>query len=227
VQSYPASTSGACPSAHGIISVVDISKPAKAKVVSQPSVSPAVGCHDGAIDGNTAYMACLSEGQIWDITDPLNPEILAHIQDVPDAIWHSVDTSNNGKIAIFGFESFGPGNSSCNGSGQGTGGALWFYDVADRTNPIQLGHFVPPRAIDGLCTAHNFNVVPKIERDALVTAWYAGGFMVVDFTDPAAPVEFGHYLPEGTSTWDAKWYRGKAYVGDSSRGLDVYSVTGL
>ncbi|HYI46195.1 MAG TPA: hypothetical protein VE174_12130 [Actinomycetota bacterium] len=227
VQSYPASTSGACPEAHGIISVVDISKPAKAKVVSQPSTSPAVGCHDGAIDGTIAYMACLSEGQIWDISDPLQPEVLSHINDVPDAIWHSADTSNGGNIAVFGFESFGPGNASCTGAGEGTGGALWFYDVADPTNPIQLGHFVPPRTIDGLCTAHNFNVIPKIERDALVTAWYAGGFMVVDFTDPAAPVEFGHYVPEETSTWDAKWYRGKAYVGDGSRGLDVYSVKGL
>lgn len=227
VQSYPASTSGACPSAHGIISVVDITNPAKAKVVSQPSVSPAVGCHDGAIAGDLAYMACLSEGQIWNISDPLQPEILSHINDVPDAIWHSADTSNTGKFAIFGFESFGPGNSSCTGAGQGTGGALWFYDVADPANPIQLGHFVPPRVIEGLCTAHNFNVIPRIERNALVTAWYAGGFMVVDFTDPAAPVEFGHYLPESTSTWDAKWYRGKAYVGDGSRGLDVYSVKGL
>ncbi|HWL64551.1 MAG TPA: hypothetical protein VNP73_01130, partial [Actinomycetota bacterium] len=197
------------------------------KVVSTPSVTPAVGCHDGAIAGNLAYMACLSEGQVWDITDPLNPAILSHINDVPDAIWHSSDTSNDGKIAIFGFESFGPGNTSCNGSGQGAGGALWFYDVSDPTAPAQLGHFVPPRLIEGLCTAHNFAVIPKIERDALVTAWYAGGFMVVDFSDPAAPTEFGWYLPSSTSTWDAKWYRGYAYVGDGSRGLDVYEVSGL
>ena len=35
------------------------------------------------------------------------------------------------KTAIFGFESFGPGNTSCNGTGQGIGGALHFYDVTD------------------------------------------------------------------------------------------------
>src|SRR5687767_1963625 len=189
VQSYPASTSGACPSAHGIISVVDITNPAKAKVVSQPSTSPAVGCHDGAIDGNLAYMACLTEGQVWDVSDPTQPEILAHIRDVPDAIWHSADTSNDGKTAIFGFESIGPGNTSCTGAGQGVAGGLWFYDVSDPAAPAQLGHFIPPRLIQGMCTAHNFATVPGIERDALVTAWYAGGFMVVDFSDPAAPVE--------------------------------------
>lgn len=228
VQSYPASTSGACPSAHGIISVVDITKPAKAKVVATPSVAPAVGCHDGSIDGNKAYMACLSEGQIWNIKDPLEPKILAHIRDVPDAIWHSSDTSNDGEIAIFGFESFGPGQVSCSGTGTGISGALWFYDVSDPTTPKQLGHFVPPRAVDGLCTAHNFSVIPGIERDALVTAWYSAGTMVVDFSDPSSPTEFAHYLPsDGTSTWDAKWYRGKAYVGDTARGLDIFSIRGL
>ena len=228
VQSYPASTSGACPSAHGIISVVDITKPAKAKVVSTPSVTPAVGCHDGSVDGNRAYMACLTEGQIWDIKDPLQPKILSHIRDVPDAIWHSSDTSNDGNIAIFGFESFGPGNVSCSGTGVGVSGTLWFYDVKDPANPRQLGHFTPPRAASGLCTAHNFSVIPGIKRDALVTAWYSAGTMVVDFSEPAAPKEFAHYVhASGTSTWDAKWYRGKAYVGDSNRGLDVFSIKGL
>lgn len=228
VQSYPASTSGACPSAHGIISVVDITKAAKAKVVATPSVAPAVGCHDGSIDGNLAYMACLTEGQVWNIKNPLKPKILSHIRDVPDAIWHSSDTSNDGRIAIFGFESFGPGNVSCSGTGQGVGGALWFYDVSDPAAPKQLGRFVPPRLAGSLCTAHNFTVIPGIKRDALVTAWYSAGTMVVDFSDPSAPEEFAHYVPaDGTSTWDAKWYRGKAYVGDTSRGLDIFRIKGL
>jgi hypothetical protein len=225
VQSYPASTSGACPSAHGIISVVDITDPSKAEVVAQPSVVPAVGCHDGAIDGDRAYMACLTEGQVWDITDPLEPAILSHIRDVPDAIWHSADTSNDGDVAIFGFESFGAGNASCSGTGSGKHGALYFYDVADPAAPSQLGSFVPPRLVDGLCTAHNFSVIPG--HDKLVTSWYAGGFMAVDFSDPTAPAEFAHFLGEGTSTWDAQWYRGKAYVGDTARGLDILKIKGL
>jgi hypothetical protein len=228
VQSYPASTSGTCASTHSIISVVDITNPAKAKIVSQPSTAPAVGCHDGSVYGHYAYMACLTEGQVWDISDPTQPETVATLHDVPDAIWHSSAVSNNGKIAIFGFESFGPGNASCNGAAQGPGGGLWFYDVSDPTNPQQLGFFTPPRFIDGLCTAHNFMVVPDIKRDLLVTAWYAGGLMAVDFSDPANPTEFAHYLvASGTSTWDAKWYRGHAYVGDGSRGLDVFELKGI
>ena len=227
VQSYPASTSGACPSAHGVISVVDITDPATAEVVSMPSVAPAVGCHDGAVAGKLAYMACLTEGQVWDISDPKQPAILSHIRDVPDAIWHSVDTSNDGKTAIYGFESFQGGPLACNAATQAPFGALWFYDVSDPKAPTQMGSFVPPRTIAGTCTAHNFMVVPGIERDALVTAWYSAGFMVVDFSDPDAPSEFGHYLAPATNTWDAKWYRGTAFVGDSGRGLDAYKITGL
>lgn len=226
VQSYPASTSGACPSAHGIISVVDISKPAKAKIVSQPSVAPAVGCHDGSIHGDLAYMACLTEGQVWDISDPLQPEILVHIRDVPDAIWHSSAVSNDGKTVAFGFESFQAGAASCNGVSSGPTGAIWFYDVSDPTAPIQHSYYSPPRMGDGICTAHNFSVVPG--RDVLVTSWYSAGAMAVDFRDADAPQEMAHYEVEsGTSTWDAKYRKGYVFVGDTTRGLDVYKIKGL
>lgn len=227
VQSYPVSTSGTCASLHGITSVVDITKPAKAKIVAQPSVLPAVGCHDGSIRGNIAYFACLTEGQVWDISDPLKPEIIAHINDVPDIFWHTTDTSNDGKIAVFGFESFGPGNASCNGTGLGKHGALIFYDVSDPASPKQLGSFVPPRMISGLCTAHNFKVIPGTKKDVLVTAWYAGGLMAVDFSDPGSPREIAHFIGDGTSTWDAQFYRGNVYVGDTGRGVDILRIRGL
>lgn len=227
VQSYPASTSGACASLHGIVSVVDITEPSKAEIVASPSVLPAVGCHDGTVDGKYAYFACLSEGQVWDISDPLAPEILAHIHDVPDAIWHSTGVSNDGDTVAFGFESFGPGNTSCNGTGTGVGGGIVFYDVTDKTSPTQLGTFVPPRLITGLCTAHNFTVVPKTSKDVLVTAWYSAGLMAVDFSDPGDPKEMAYFLGDGTNTWDAQYYKGEVYVGDSGRGLDILKIKGL
>lgn len=227
VQSYPASTSGACPSLHGIVSVVEITDPKKAEIVASPSVLPAVGCHDGTVVGKYAYFACLTEGQIWDVSDPLAPEIVAHLNDVPDAIWHSTGVSNGGDVAAFGFESFGPGNISCNGSGTGVNGGIVFYDVSDPAAPQQRGTFVPPRQITGLCTAHNFTVVPKTSKDVLVTAWYSAGLMAVDFSDPSAPKEIAHFLGEGTNTWDAQFYRGNVYVGDSGRGLDILRIKGL
>jgi hypothetical protein len=231
VQSYNVSTSGPCTSVHGIISVVDITNPAKAKVVATPSVLPADGCHDGTIYGHYAYMACLTEGQIWDIKDPLKPKILSEIRDVPDAIWHSTAVSNDGKIAAYGFESFQAGNASCNGqTSNGRTGAIYFYDVSDPSNPKQLGSFTPPRLITGVCTAHNFTVLPDADtagHNVLVTAWYNAGVMAVNFDDPSNPTEIAHYIAPNTSTWDANWYRGHVYVGDEGRGLDVFKIDGL
>jgi hypothetical protein len=79
---------------------------------------------------------------------------------------------------------------------------------------------------NGICTAHNFSVVPG--RDVLVSSWYSAGAMAVDFSDPAAPGEIAHYVVEsGTSTWDAKYRKGFVFVGDTTRGLDVYKIKGL
>ena len=222
-QSYPASTSGACPSAHGYISVVDITDPTDPQVVSKPSVQPAVGCHDGAVHGDYAYMACLTEGQVWDISDPVNPVVLTHLT-WPDAIWHSSDVSNDGSTVIFGFESFGTGSSSCTGTSEGPIGALNFYDASDPANPVWQSFWSTPRLVTGLCTAHNFTVVEEMDTDVLVTAWYGGGFMAIDFTDVTAPTELGYYVPESTSTWHANVREGYAYVGDGNRGLDIYAV---
>jgi hypothetical protein len=36
-----------------------------------------------------------------------------------------------------------------------------------------------------------------------------------------------HFLGRNTNSWDAQWYRGNVYVGDSGRGLDILKVKGL
>lgn len=231
VQSYPASTSGTCPSLHGLTSVVDITDPHNPEVVAQPSVLPAVGCHDGAIHGDYAYMACLTEGQIWDITDPLSPVILAHMYDVPDAVWHSTDVSNDGTVAAFGWESFQSGAASCaSGSGQGPFGAIWFYDVTDPSNPVLQGAFSPEliQLDEPICTAHNFTVLPDQEDDILVTGWYGAGIYAVDFTDPTDPSQLGFFKnANGTSVWHANYREGYVYAGDGNHGLDVYVIDSL
>lgn len=228
VQSYPASTSGACPSLHGVISVVDITDPENPEVVSQPSTQPAVGCHDGAVHGDIAVMACLTEGQIWDISDPVNPVILSHLTDVPDVFWHSSDVSNDGSVAAIGFESFQAAGTSCNGVQEGVLGAIWFYDITDPTDPSQGDYWTPPRASAGICTAHNFTVVPGIDADVLVTGWYMAGIMALDFTDHTDVQEIAHYLhADGTSVWHANFDNGYVYAGDGERGLDIYEIPSL
>ncbi|HSL26238.1 MAG TPA: hypothetical protein VLA54_08150, partial [Acidimicrobiia bacterium] len=107
-------------------------------------------------------------------------------------------------------------------------GAIWFYTLTGPTAPQLAGRFNLPRTQgDVVCSAHMFNVVPGIARDILVSAFYAGGTSVIDFTDPAAPQEIAFYDvggPEPSDQWSAYWYRGHVYASDHHRGLDVFEL---
>jgi hypothetical protein len=74
---------------------------------------------------------------------------------------------------------------------------------------------------------HNFNFVPGIERDILVSSAYTGGTTVADLTDPTNPVEIAFYQaagPPAANTWSSYWHNGFVYGNDIGRGLDVFAV---
>lgn len=66
-----------------------------------------------------------------------------------------------------------------------------------------------------------------------VSAFYAGGFSVINFSDPADPKERGFYLPRKKGKipdmWSAYWYNGRVYTNEhsSNLGLRVFRVKGL
>ena len=217
---------------HEKISVIRVrlKKPQSAKVVSEPSVSPAVGCHDitVVVPRKIAGAACISESQLWDISDPLNPVILSHIENPQINIHHSSAFSNDGGTLVLGDELAGatvfPG---CTG-GNAPQGALWFYDVTDLENPVQQSFWRIPRAeASAACTAHNFNVVPlTTDQDVLVASWYEGGTTIVDFTDPTAPTELGYYkVEEGVpaNSWSSYFYRGRIYANNLPAGGGIHA----
>jgi hypothetical protein len=92
----------------------------------------------------------------------------------------------------------------------------------------ELGNYKIPRFFgeDDHCTMHNYNFVPGIDRDILVSAAYHGGTTVADVTDPADPVELGFYEARNphATTWSSYWHNGFVYANDIERGLDVFSV---
>jgi hypothetical protein len=232
-----------CANPHGHISIVEvpIADPASAQVVAQPAVpdtapwglpsgAPAdfhdtTGCHDISIFRplRLAAAACLSDGQIWDISDPLNPRTLAHVDQPEVFFWHSAAWSNDGTVVAFGDE-----NLTDAGCADAPAGAIWFYTLTDPASPQLAGRFNLPRTQgEVVCSAHMFNVVPGIERDILVSAFYAGGTSVIDFTNPAAPQEIAFYDVGGaqpSDQWSAYWYRGHVYASDHHRGLDVFAL---
>jgi hypothetical protein len=238
-----ASTAPGCMNPHGHISVVEIplADPASARVVGQPRLvdtpewqvfpgappdfHPTTGCHDISVylRLHLAAAACMSEGQIWDVSDLEHPRTLAHV-DVPEVgFWHSAAWSNDGSVVAFGDE-----NLADAGCGDAPNGAIWFYRVDDPASPRLAGHFSLARQQGAeICSAHMFNVVPGIGRNLLISAFYTGGTSVIDFTDPDQPQEIAFYDVGGLEPgdeWAAYWYRGRIYASDHLRGLDIFAL---
>jgi hypothetical protein len=232
-----------CANPHGHISIVEVrlADPASARVISQPQLvntppwelpsrapeewHDTAGCHDISVflPMRLAAAACLSEGQIWDISDPLQPRTLAHVDQPEVVFWHSAAWNNDGSVVAFGDE-----NLADNGCADPPAGAIWFYTVADPTSPHLAGRFSLERTQgEVVCSAHMFNVVPGIERNIMVSAFYAGATSVIDFSDPAAPREIAFYDVGGrdpSDQWSAYWYRGHVYASDHHRGLDIFAL---
>ena len=224
---------------HRKISIVEVPlrNPASASVIGTPSVSPAIGCHDVTYfpQRQLAGAACISESQLWDVTDPARPRVISHIENPDINIHHSSAFSWDGNTLILGDELGGAVVAPGCRDGSSSAGALWFYDVSDPKSPKELSFYrIPQREPNSnLCTAHNFNVVPlRGQRDILVSAWYDAGTTVVDFTDPRHPTQIGYFdAREGRQSpaFSSYFYNRRIYVnyydpGTSSRGMDVLQM---
>lgn len=234
VASYPLSKSGLgpdCQAPFERISVIqvdgdDAAAGQGARVVAEPTIKgidnfgekfgavPFFACHDITVlvPKKIAAAACLSQGQLWDISNPLAPVVTANI-DTPDVdIWHSAAFTPDGKYVTFGDEYFGPAKEPF--------GALWTYSVANPSTP--LSHYRIPRAEPS--TYHNFNYVPLADSYILVSSAYGSGTSVVNLTNPAAPKEVAHYDMQ-SNQWSTYWYNGLIVANDISRGLDTLRLS--
>lgn len=215
----------------------------------------AVGCHDISVitESNMApeqnpkprmelaAAACLTEGQIWDISDPADPELTeedghTHIRNESVEIWHSSTFTWDGRVVLFGDEHAGGSGPGCGGSGDPTGN-VWFYrNVEPPNEPELLGRYHIPRsqaAPPQECSMHNFNVVPINDNKAYigVSSAYKGGTTVFDFTAaktapahtgpaalaPVLPVEVAFYDAQAggeADTWSTYWYNDYIWAND-------------
>jgi hypothetical protein len=152
------------------------------------------GCHDIQVllEAHLAACSALSEGQIWDISDPEEPRIIKRLDNPNFEIWHNAVFTWDGNYVVFTDEA-GAGNEPwCKPGDPDTIGANWIYRV-DGPSTEPVGHYKTPRtpvssrpeAMYG--TAHNGTIVPVRGRYAHVQAYYGGGTSVTDFTDPKHP----------------------------------------
>ncbi len=257
VASYPLSADTECTEANhpeGEISVVEVPNdaPATAKVVAVPDVLPptvtpeTVGCHDIGVmpQRDLAVASCLGAWAVLDISDPVNPVTRGVIQNPLIELDHSAQLTWDGKYAVIGDEHAGAaGGGGCSTNQQSPVGAMWFYDITDRDNPVLEGSYSLPRVppVDSAeeverfrCTTHNYAILPMRDgRYVAVSPYYSGGLSIVDFSDPSAPEELGYYLPqvegENPDIWSGYWYRGVVYSNEhaSQLGLSAYAVDGF
>ena len=235
---------------HRKISVAEVplDNPEKTKLLGTPSTGETIGCHDVTLflERKLAGAACLTESQIWDVSNPEQPRIVSTVRDERINIHHSTIFSNDGKTMVVGDELGGAAASPGCFSNEDTYGGLFFYDVSDPANPTQRGTYkLPQQTVSEFCTAHLFNVVPRTDdSDVLVSSWYAGSTSVIDFTDPTNPTQVAYYVPPSTVTpdqqtleaaaWSSYWYNGHVFANNfdedvnsvepQSRGLDVFAV---
>ncbi len=220
----------------GMIDIVDWSTPEEP--VQLGTFENGNGCHDISFfvseEKQRAYCAGYAQSEIWDIADPTAPVMIKEIpyprgphgSAMPLSFSHLAIVNHDASVLIVGDETGGGAINGCDfytGMGgdlnSGPYGNLWFYDLADETNPVLKGH-VSPNAFDadGSCTAHFGKTVE--DTNHVVMGFYNAGVLLVDFTDLDAP-KIVDRLDQGGSIWDAMVYQGYVFTGDMSRGMDV------
>jgi hypothetical protein len=231
VSSYPSGTGPRCQPPFEKISIVEVplDNIQGASVIAQPHIDAppyawGTGCHDITVFMaiHKAAASCQTQGQIWDITDPANPDTthpLARMIDGAVNFWHSAEFTWDGQYVTFNDE----GSGSCT---QGGNGKIRTYRVSDGQ---WLSTYMIPRSQGSTyCSVHNGMYIPVTGRYLLVAAWYGGGTSVVDLTHPTTPVEAAYYdaaagggLP-ASDAWSSYWYNGRIYTNDIGRGQDVF-----
>ena len=244
-----------CTTPHDSISVVEVPKadPAAASVVNVPVLFPdggnpggvdseghrysaTSGCHDITVfpSRNIAAGACMGDGIIMDISDPVNPVVVEQVQDTENfAFWHSATFNQKGTKVVFTDELGGGGAPTCTEEIGPTRGANAIYSLSADNELTFESYFKIPRHQGPTenCVAHNGSIVPVRGRDVMVQSWYQGGVSLWDFTDVDNPRELGWFERGPLSpanvggSWSAYYYNGYVYSSDIRKGLDVLRLT--
>jgi hypothetical protein len=233
-----------CQPPHDSISIIDVplKKPTDAKVVATPNLFPdggytnTSGCHDITAypSKKLAAGACMGDGIIMDISDPVAPRVVERVTDTVNfAFWHSATFNNDATKVVFTDELGGGGAATCNEKIGPTRGANGIYDLSEDNQLTFRSYYKIPRHQNDTenCVAHNGSLIPVKGRDVMVQSWYMGGTSFWDFTDSDNPREIGYFergpAPSGGGggTWSSYYYNGLVYSSDLGQGFDVLRIT--
>jgi len=239
-----------CQPPHDKISIIEVplDDPASSAIVNEPVLfpdggnedqedllRPTEGCHDitALPSEDVAAGACMGDGILMDISDPVEPVVTEVIQDENFAFWHSATFTNDANTVLFTDELGGGGAPTCTEEIGPERGANAIYtiegELSDPTLEFASYFKIDRHQGDETCVAHNGSLIPVPGQDFFVQSWYTGGVSVIDFNDPENPREIGYFDPDSRidpdvqdgNTWSAYYYNGHVYSSDIVRGLDV------
>ncbi|MBA4608722.1 Ig-like domain repeat protein [Aeromicrobium sp. Marseille-Q0843] len=196
------------------------------------------GCHD-----LTAYpakdllaAACLGDGVMVDISDPLNPAVTERVRDENYAFWHTAQFSDNASKVVFQDELGGGSSATCVPGTPQYRGANAIYTREGDELTLRSYFKIPRRqSVRENCVGHEGNLVQLPDRDVMIQGWYQGGASLIDFTEATKPKEIGYFdrgqLGESgpislSGYWAVYSHNGYLYGSEIGRGFDVLKLKG-
>ncbi len=193
-------------------------------------------CHDITVYPHIGLAggACGGYGMLIDISNPEAPFRLSEVADSNFSYWHSATFNNDGTTMMFTDEWGGGGSPKCRESDPMEWGANAIFTIEDGDMVFQSYYKMPaPQTTLENCVAHNGSLIPIPGRDIMIQGWYQGGISLIDWTDPANPVEIAFFdrgpvdaeVMRSGGSWSVYWYNGVIVNSEIARGLDIFELT--
>lgn len=210
--------------------IVDVSDPRRPRVAATFVPGPA-GCHDLSMlereDALYAFCAGLGETSIWDLSDPLAPDVIGRIFNPAIEFMYVAQPSPDGDTLAIVDEAFA-GHECAAGAGPG---GVWLYDITDLAASLLVGRVAPPQHasyigrpddVETWCASHGIAWHPD-RPGVLAVTWYAAGLGIYDVTTPAAPEQVASFVAPDSLAEAVVWHDGLLYSNDLERGVDVFA----
>ncbi|MDQ4065864.1 MAG: hypothetical protein M3161_07440, partial [Actinomycetota bacterium] len=220
--------------------------PRRAHIASAPTlhISQLQGCYETLVIEHRNLFACsyLYHAALYDTTDPLNPVYVGSAKTPTSFSANNLSATWDGNILVM--SDAGDGGQPAQSCSAGAPVPdFYFFDIEDVTNPVLVGTYSLERIVmpadDRIlrnCNSWSATVLPtkKPGRRVMSVGYAAGGFSLIDFSNPAEAKEIAYWFEgDGPASYSdvsgVYWYQGRIYAGEwqSRTGIHVFDVDGF